>query len=163
MICPNCKIEMKNGCCLRCGLLENGNYINHQEVKSKYDEIREYHDDFDNLYHNENWYVPFIFGHLYFSYRNYFILGLIFEILEISLFVLTFYIQSLTIFQDLLSSFANIALTFIISRTILSMIANPIILFFDKKKIKRNKSKFKSKIKLCINIIIDIIIIKMYF
>ncbi len=158
MKCKNCGGIIYNGCCLKCGLMENGNFIQNPKKEPKIEEIEKYNEDYDIMLHNENWYVPFIIGHLYFSYRNYFLLGILFEIIEIFFQIAAFYIQAKTIFQDLLSVLLTFILSFLFVRIIISIIANPIILFFDKKKVKmKYKHKiFKSMIKLIVHILIDI-------
>lgn len=142
MICPNCKVKMFNGCCLKCGLMENGNYIKHEKMDSKYDKVRNYNEDFDIMHRNENWYVPFTIGSLYFSYRNHLIIGLISMVIELIFIISPLYILSYTIFQDIISFFMVLTLSFVFERTLLSMLANPICIKLDQRKNNSKKSIF---------------------
>lgn len=158
MNCKNCGGKVYNGCCLKCGLMDNGNFVKHNDTTSKYNDIRKYNEDFDTMYHNDNWYIPFFMGHLYFSYRNYFLFGIIIEFFEIFFQTVAIRIQESTIFQDIISTFVTFVLSFIIIRIIISIIANPIIIFFDKKKVKLKykQKKFKSILKFLLHVLIDI-------
>lgn len=163
--CIKCNGIIYNGCCIKCGLMDNNVYIKKEKNISKYDEYRNYNEDFDLMFHNDNGYIPFLIGHLYFSYRNYLFLGIISEVLEIIAFIgMYYYLDKLVIFSNIIGFFVFTILTFVIVRLQFYLFSNKICLALDKKKIKKYKEKnlkFKSKIKLFINLLIDLLL--MYF
>lgn len=142
MRCPNCNALMLNGCCVRCGTLENGNQSNNEYV-SKYDDDRKYNDDFDMMYRNENWYTPFIIGNLYFSYRKHLLLGIIFGIIDFALFYFLSYSYSKMNFANLYLYYYIMFFFELLVRTLYSIISNSICLSLDKRKIKKLKKKNK--------------------
>ena len=86
MICPRCNIELDKGICLKCGYMDNGEQIEQFKKESKYDNIRIYNEEFDEMNTNQKRYLNLILGPLYFSYRNHLLIGTIISI--ISLFIL---------------------------------------------------------------------------
>ena len=67
MKCPDCKIELINDCCLRCGYMENGNKIKKEDsILEKFKEQKLYNKNFDSMYRNEKLYINFCWGHYIF-------------------------------------------------------------------------------------------------
>lgn len=164
MICPNCNIKMVNGCCIKCGLLEGGNYIRHDELPSKYDDIRIYNKDFDKMYRNENWYISFLLCNFYYSYRKHIIIGTIFGIIDLLLmFLIVIIYNKLNITNSYLLIYILIIYRILI-RTMYATISNSICLYFDSKNLKKGEYKKigRSYIYLLINILLYLIPIYIY-
>lgn len=163
--CSNCNGIIYNGCCLVCGLMENGEYANSQNTISKYDIFRNYNEDFDTMFRNENAYIPFLIGHLYFSYRNHLFIGLLAEIIEILFFLLVYYfLDKLVIFSNFFGFTIVSIIVFVIVRLLFYFFSNKICITLDEKKVSNNitkqkKTLTKSSIKLFINLILDFLII----
>lgn len=144
MICPNCDIEMNKGICLKCGYMENGNYIEQYKKEDRNTDIRIYNEDFDEMNTNQKKYLNFLLGPFYFSYRNHTITGFIIGIIA---FIILYFEITLTnaltgigsIFN--LIAFFNITFYIIINRVLYMGFSNVICLTVDKYKIKKIKRK----------------------
>lgn len=144
MKCPNCNIEMDKGICLKCGYMENGNYIEQFKKEDKNTEIRIYNEDYDEMNTNQKKYLNFLLGPFYFSYRNHLITGFLTGI--IAFLILYFEIiltQALTTIGSIftLVAFLNITIYVIINRIFYMGFSNVICLAIDKHKIKKIKKK----------------------
>lgn len=146
MICPKCKIEMNKGICLKCGYMENGNQIEQYKNQKKYDDIRIYNEDFDEMNTNEKKYLNFLLGPIYFSYRNHLLVGTIITI--ISLIILKI---EMTLTNSLLSvggladlfAFINIVIYITINRILYMSFSNILCIKLDNLKIKNIKKQNK--------------------
>ena len=74
MKCPKCGKKMTKDFCMFCGYMLNGNYIHKTNYKVN-DLAKALGDDYDKVIRNENKFLIFFLGPLYFAYRNYFFLG----------------------------------------------------------------------------------------
>lgn len=143
MKCVKCGGIIKNDCCINCGYMTNGNYINKNKETDKFKDIRIYNDSFDVMYRNEKSYIVFLLGPLYISYRNHLFFGCLISLID--LLITNF---MLTKFSDI-CSFMNLAsfllsFTFIfIMRVLYVVFSNTICLKLDSIKIKRIKKKNK--------------------
>ena len=81
MKCPKCNVEMDKGICIKCGYMENGNYIEQFKKDDRNTNIRIYNEDFDEMNTNQKKYLNFLLGPFYFSYRNHLITGFIIGII----------------------------------------------------------------------------------
>lgn len=171
MICPNCKLETKNGCCSHCGYLENGNIINCNKVEQdKFVDIKIYNEDFDIMYHNENSLFPMIFGNFYLTYHGHVFIGIIWGIVDFSLFLLVSQIN-IEFFHFI--TYYAIGLYLIVTRILYGTLMNSVCLKLDEVKIDRIKKKhfreYKNKLKkhrksvfyIFINILVYIVIISL--
>ena len=85
MKCIKCNGKIVDGCCVRCGYLENGNQIK-TKVKDKNEDLKLFNKDFYIINQNKNLLLVFILGPLYFSYRGYFFIGTILGIIDYLIF-----------------------------------------------------------------------------
>ena len=87
MECKKCGGKIINNCCIRCGLLTNGNMVKQdEEVTDNHHVQRLYNKNFDTMNRNEKTYINFLLGPLYFSYRGHLILGIISVFIDYLLF-----------------------------------------------------------------------------
>ena len=143
MKCPNCEIDLVNGCCLRCGYLPNGNQIKYNyETHDKFKEQKLFNKHFDIMYRNEKLYINFLLGPLYFSYRGHFILGTVFVFIDFLIFCLNLYLISRFIFNPLVLSMLKCIYIFI-NRLFYCTFANSICLLIDNIRIKNIKNRYK--------------------
>ena len=173
MNCPNCNIEMNKGICLKCGYMENGNYIERFKKDDRNTDIRIYNEDYDEMNMNSKKIINLILGPLYFSYRNHLITGII--VSGLSLAILYFEIlltQSLLSLGNIftLIAFFNTTFYILINRILYMGFSNSICLKLDRNRINKLKGKpnymdllvnhkNKSIAKIIINILIYIVII----
>lgn len=147
MLCPNCNKEMKENYCMRCGYMDNGNFIDPNKKNSdKHENIRIYNSDFEKMYRNHNSYLPFIFGPLYFSIKGHFWLGFVGCSLDMFLLYSNNILLSKTLY---FSPFVLFGMIFylISSRLLYATLANAVCLFFDNYKISKIKDKYKENYK----------------
>lgn len=89
MKCPKCGFKMKDNYCMHCGYMKNGNTISNKESNPSASDLEIYlGDKFDTLYYNENTFLIFILGPLYFCYQSYILLGFLCLILDLVLYYL---------------------------------------------------------------------------
>jgi len=141
MLCPNCKIKIKNNCCLKCGYMTNGNNVNLEyKNNDKLKDLRLYNKNFDIYYRNENYIWPLLLGPLYLSYRGNLILGTILGLIDCWL------VNSIleTISIPVIGGFSIYLLIFylIVSRIIFGTTFNALCIQLDKLKIKYIKNKY---------------------
>lgn len=152
-MCPNCKIKMNKGICLKCGYMENGNQIKQYKKQKRFDDIRIYNEDFDEMNTNEKKYINFILGPIYFSYRNHLVVGTIISIISILIYHL-----EMTLTNSLLSiggladlfAFINIVIYITINRILYMSFSNIICIKLDNikiSKIKREKNYMQKLVK----------------
>lgn len=154
MECPRCNIELENGICLKCGFVEDGQQIEQFKKNDKYTDIRIYNLDFEEMNTNQNKFVNFLMGPLYFSFRNHLIVGTIISIL--AYLVLMFEIRLTNYFLTIgtlctLLAFFNITFYIVINRVLYMAFSNPICIVLDKIKIKRIKKHNKNYIDKFVN------------
>ena len=146
MICPRCKIEMNKGICLKCGYMENGNQIERYKHQEKYDDIRIYNEDFDEMNTNEKKYLNFLLGPIYFSYRNHLLVGTIITIISLIILKiemsLTNSLLSIGGLADLFA-FINIVIYITINRILYMSFSNILCIKLDNLKIKNIKKQNK--------------------
>lgn len=144
MRCPNCNIKMENNICIKCGYMENGNYIEKYKKDDKYTDIKIYNDSFDEMNTNQKKWLNFILGSFYFSYRNHIMSGTIIGIIAYLVFyfemTLTSAFRSIGNIFNLIA-FINITFYIVINRTLYMGFSNVICLKLDKHKIKKIKNK----------------------
>lgn len=140
MICPNCQIKMKNGICIRCGYMNNGNTVNVKKDITINDLEKYLGNDYQKIYYNENSLVSFFLGPLYFFYLNYPLIAFLFIILDM---VTIFTVGYIVAFIPILGAFSPICMimTFVFNRLIFSAINNMLYLSLLKHKIKRIKKR----------------------
>lgn len=131
MKCPKCNFSMVNGCCLKCGYMLNGNYVNKNEIKRELTDIELFDSDYDKMNRNSNWYLPFILGPFYFSYKGFFLLGFFGVLFDYGVRVLA----TLTPIPNPI-----IFMYFIINRFIYLIFANPFCLYMERKRINKIKA-----------------------
>ena len=175
MICPRCNIELDKGICLKCGYMDNGEQIEQFKKESKYDNIRIYNEEFDEMNTNQKRYLNLILGPLYFSYRNHLLIGTIISIISLVILKLelklTNYLLNIGSLCTLLAFF-NATFYIFINRVLYMSFSNVICIKLDNIKIKikklnknyieklvRHKSKSILSLILQIIIIIEIIMI----
>ena len=170
MICPKCNIELDKGICLKCGFMENGEQIEQFKKDDKYTDIRIYNEDFEVMNTNQNKYLNFILGPLYFSFRKHLIIGTIISLLA---FLVLYLEMKLTQYFLLIGTlctllaFFNITFYIIINRVLYMAFSNVICLKLDELKIKiikKHNKKYIEKLvkhnsKSFISIIIQILIL----
>lgn len=140
MICPKCKIEMKNGFCLRCGYMESGNII---QTQSKYDkrleDIKLLNEDFDTMNRNENSFIAMILGNFYLCYHGHFFIGTLWGFLDLLLFYL--------IINFVSSFYFIIAFYLLLTRILYGIFLNTICIKLDELKLKLIKKFYKDNYK----------------
>lgn len=132
MDCPNCKRKMRkennNYHCVRCGFMSNGNHINTNDRKET--NLQKYLDkEFETINYNKNFFIPFLFGPLYLTYKGCVFAGTLLLGLDIFLYIS---IGMLT------SSRLLIYLVLITLRIIYTICANEIYITHCKNKIKKD-------------------------
>jgi len=143
MICPKCNGKIVDGCCTKCGYLENGNRIENNNI-DKNEDLKLFNKDFEIINENRNLLWVFILGPLYFSYRGYFFLGTILGLIDY--FIFYYFIN--TSIMVLVFGITMIGPIYIlINRLIYIIFSNYICLLIDKIKIKRIKKKYKESYK----------------
>ena len=139
MKCPKCSGKIKDGCCIRCGYLSNGNQIKDEYTDKNY-ELKLFNKDFDSINMNKNLFLIAILGPLYFSYRGYLIIGTILGLIDFILFYYLVLLVSIPIFSSTLMCYLYIFL----DRLLYVVVSNYICILIDKFKIKMYKKKYKS-------------------
>lgn len=135
---------MKDKFCIKCGYMENGNYIEQFKKEEKYTDIRIYNENFDEMNTNQKRYLNFLLGPFYFSYRNHIITGFIIGIIEFLIYIFEMILTSaLTSIGNIftLIAFFNIIFYIVINRILYMGFSNAICLFIDKHKIMKIKRK----------------------
>lgn len=133
MICPNCHHQLtkeKNQYhCLRCGYISTGHYLK-EGLSERQETILEkaLNSHFYKLLYNNNFYVPFLVGPLYFGYYQLLLIGIILENLEIGFFLLI----------AMKLSFSTAILIILFTHILYSIYANQFCIFLWKKKLKKN-------------------------
>lgn len=153
MNCPKCNGKMMSNCCIKCGYLESGHKVSLKYNKDENEDIKIYEEKYDTLLHNDNWYVPFIMGPLYLSYKGNLLLGSFLTYLDIAIRCLLFSIPSflpnelliIPFFSQL--GFYSYIIYVIISKMIYAAVLNHIVLKMDYMKINRLKEKYKNNYK----------------
>ena len=144
MNCSKCNGKIVDGCCIKCGHLDNGNNIQKKEV-DKNEDLKLFNKDFDIIAQNKNLLLIFMLGPLYFSYRGYFIIGTILGIID---YLMLYYIMNLSeILIIIFGSFQILMLYLSINRLIYIIFSNYLCIIIDKIKIKRIKKKYNKKYK----------------
>lgn len=144
MNCKRCNGKIVDGCCVKCGYMDNGNNIQNIEV-DKNEDLKLFNKDFNIIVQNQNLLLIFILGPLYFSFRGYFFIGTILGILDYLLF---YYIMDLSkILIIVFGGFQIGMINFFINRLIYIIFSNYICLLIDKLKINRIKKKYKENYK----------------
>lgn len=141
MKCLKCNSQIIDGCCIKCGYLENGNQINYKEI-DRYEDLKLFNKNFDKINQNKNLLLIFILGPLYFSYMGYFFLGTVMGLID---YFLLYYTMN-----NILWIFGNSSLTiiyFLVDRLIYIVLSNQICILIDKIKIKLIKRKYKENYK----------------
>ena len=154
MKCPNCNIELERNICIKCGYMENGNYIEKFKKEDKYTDIRIYNEAFDEMNLNLKKWKNFILGPFYFSYRNHIITGTIIGIIAFLIFLFEIYLtNSLNFIGNIYSliAFFNVVFYITINRILYMGFSNVICLAIDKKKINKIKEKNKNYIEKLVN------------
>lgn len=147
--CKKCNSNMFNGCCVRCGYMDNNTYVKHENAESKFNDMRNYNKSFDKMYRNDKSIFPFILSFLYISYRNHLLAGFIIGIIDVAITI------SLEIFLGYIFNgylplimFSLIFTFLFFKRLLYSMFANDLCLKLDSIRIKKLKSLNKSE-KIC--------------
>ncbi|MCM1370922.1 MAG: hypothetical protein NC181_03420 [Clostridium sp.] len=148
MLCPKCNSKIINNCCIKCGYMLNGNYVGKVSKIDKFEDQKLYNNSFDRMQRNKNKFLIFLFGPLYFYYRNHFIFGIIISALDIfiSYFICSLTKQFFTLYLYELGQFL-ISLMFLFKRFLYTIFSNTICLKLDNikiKKIKYNKNNYKN-------------------
>lgn len=146
MICPKCQRELKDGCCLKCGYMDNGNSIDLiKKEENKFEDMQLFNNDFDKMYRNENSIFPLIFGSYYLSYRGYLILGTLLGILDPFLCILIGNKLRSPYFQ--FTGHYSMIFYIILTRILYGTTFNALCITLDKIKIKWLKKIYKDKYK----------------
>ena len=142
MICPRCNNEMKDHCCIRCGYMTNGNFVSQDSSEDKYDDLRTYNNYFDEMIRNENSWLCFVLGPLYFSYRNHLLCGTILTGIHLFLFYLTGYTASLFLSEVVMVYliYFNLFIYIILSRILYVMFDNILCIKIDQYQLKKYKN-----------------------
>lgn len=172
MLCPNCKSEMKEDFCIKCGYMNNGNFINQHESQDKYQDIKIYNKQFETMNRNQKKWLNLILGPFYFSYRSHILVGTIIGIIDFLIFILTASIISALIsIGNIYCLFAYFIIVFYVltNRIMYMTFSNYLCIKIDDIKIKKikkhhqnytkklQKHKSSSIIYILINILIYII------
>ena len=143
MECPNCGKKMTNNFCMFCGYILNGNYITKNNPKIS-DIEKVFGDEYNMIVHNDNKLIVFLLGPLYFGYRNYFFLGLILEILNItSYFILYNIFYKITNIGPFTFAPVFILFYFLLNKFFWVIISNPVYIFLMNAKINKIKNIYK--------------------
>ncbi len=137
--CPKCGFKMTDNYCLKCGYTKNIFINNMDKYKENISDIELYFkDSYSSILHSENNKKIFLLGPIYLSYRNNFILGILFCILE---FFSSFYLAKkfLAMFIALYIFIFNI----IFLRFLYMFFFDLIVLEMGKLKIKKMSKKYK--------------------
>lgn len=148
MTCPNCGRKSKKNFCIFCGYMNNGNTIN--KTKSPDSDLEIYLNyDYDKIVRNNTYLSTFLLGPLYLCYKNYFLVGIVLEILDICAFVLANYLISfINIGFGLFSLSTILIILYIIFRFIFWMtFDNLIYIALINKKIAKLKKIYKTDYK----------------
>lgn len=145
MNCPKCNSKLVDGCCIKCGYLNNGNQIENKNI-DKNEDLKIFNKDFDRINLNKNLLLVFILGPLYFSYMGYFFLGTILGILDYLLFY--YVMNNIDTSISLLFGTLPFGLLYIfINKLFYVVFANYTCLLIDKIKVKIIKNKYKENYK----------------
>lgn len=135
MDCPNCKRKMRKENesyhCVRCGYMSNGSSI-HTEEREETDLQKYLGTQFETINYNKNYWLTFLFGPLYLSYKGCILVGTLLVGLDILLYIgIGMWLRSLFI----------IWLTFTFLRIIYAICANEVYISHCKKIIKKDIEK----------------------
>ena len=142
MKCPKCGKNMNKDFCMFCGYMLNGNYI-HKTNYEVNDLAKVLGDDYDKVIRNENTSFIFFLGPLYFAYRNYFFLGIMLELINLTSYLIVMRIIS-AIFGPqfpLFLFYIFLFLYFILNKLFWMTLCNPIYIFLINRKIDIIKNK----------------------
>lgn len=146
MICPKCKIEMKNGFCLKCGYMESGNMIQTESKNDKrYEDMKILNEDFDMMNRNENGLIAMLLGNFYLSYHGHLFTGLLLGLLDYLLFYLINVITSDFYFSFII--YFSIFFYLLVTRILYGIFLNIICIKLDELKIKIIKKIYKQNYK----------------
>ncbi len=144
MKCPKCGKPLHKDFCMYCGYMANGNIIDTKK-KIEASKLEKYlGNDFETIIHNENAKEIFILGPLYFSYRNYFVLGTVLTLLDVYIIYNSRVIAQTFLNTPLPNFYLNfdipvMLITFLLSRLIYVMLSNEIYLKLLTKKLAKSK------------------------
>lgn len=151
MKCPKCGRKMLDKCCLKCGCLINGRVINNEDKKDKNIDLKIMNEDkYDIMLHNDNWYIPFIFGPFYLAYKNHVVLSIITSIFDVLLFCFI----GINVGNNIYLSVFNkplILLYLFLNRLVYAMFSNVICLKLDKINIEKQKRKYQKNYRMKIH------------
>lgn len=148
MNCPKCGGKIFDSCCVKCGYLINGNKVSLKDKKDKNEDIKIFQKNFDLMLHNNNWFISFIIGPLYLSYKGYLILGSILTYLDLLIYYVILMIPSFLPQELLILPFFNqlgmytFVLYFIMSKLLYAATFNSLCLKLDNKKVEKIKNKY---------------------
>lgn len=141
MKCPKCHNEMKDNCCMRCGYMNNGNYVTCIDKEPKNKDMYIYNKNFEAMYRNENVIIPMIFGGLYLAYVGHIISGILLIIIDFFLWYFTnLFLSCIPIIGQLY--IPNQIIYIVVTRMIFGAIINPYALWLDRRKVDRIKKKY---------------------
>jgi len=171
MNCSKCNGKLLDGCCTKCGHLQNGNKITKNHI-DKNEDLKLFNKDFNIINENKNLLLISILGPLYFSYRGYLLIGTIIGIIDYLLF---YYLMNVFDFVIFITGTTSFTISYLLmNRLIYVIFSNYICILIDKFKIKRIKKKYKedyknklkeyshSKINLLITLLIYFILISIF-
>lgn len=143
MKCPKCGKKMTKDFCMFCGYMLNGNYIHKTNYKVN-DLAKALGDDYDKVIRNENKFLIFFLGPLYFAYRNYFFLGAILEFLDLVSYFFAMRGIVVMLGQILSNYFLYLFLFFyfILNKLFWIIFCNPIYKFLINRKIDKIKKQY---------------------
>ncbi len=144
MRCPKCGSVLQGKVCIKCGYMENGNYVKYDYDNQKSD-LELYEKNYNGALQNKNLMIPFLLGSLYVTYKGHFIIGFLLSFLEFGLFVLVFnFFEMFAADFQLLFALTLSIILWIFVRFIMAGVLNSFVLFLDKKDIEKIKKKYKN-------------------
>lgn len=144
MKCPKCGKRMTKDFCMFCGYMLDGNFIKKTNYKIS-DLEKAFGNEYKKIVRNENKWLIFLLGPLYFGYRNYFFLGLILEIFNIiSYWILYNIFNILTNIGPFSFAPLFILFYFLLNKFFWVLSSNSIYKFLINRKIDKIKRKYKT-------------------
>lgn len=141
MKCPMCgkplMKDVQHTFCPYCGYLDDGEII--QKYKgNKASDLEIYlGNDYDKIVRNNTFFPSLVLGPLYFCFRGFLLLGLIFQALEIGFWILLSRLGKFGMTANLL-----LLVAVCISRTFCLIFNNSICIFLYRRQIKKIKKKY---------------------